>query len=568
VEPTLRRPPLPAGEPIRTRARRISRSGRRRRPSGEAPPLPRPLTTGIYWLAATGVVLLLWLLALANSATNYYILSFDLTLLEWVSQLRTHVLTDGMRGLHALGSLWTIRVLFWATVAALLVTRRFRHLFVFLGAVVGVIALSSLLAYLFMRPRPLGVEILGDWTGAAHPSRPVAVFTATVVGMLYSLVPQGRLRQLGKLAIAALVTALSIALVYLGVNSPTDVLIGAIIGVTIPLVAFRLLAPNEVFPVTYRRGSSAHLDVGGRRGQAIHQALEDQLGIQVAEIKPFGLSGSAGSTPLRVCAKGEPNTYLFAKLYARSHLRADRWYKLGRTLLYGRLEDEKPFNTVRRLVQQEDYALRLLYGAGVRSPEPFGIVEITPEREYLITFEFFDNARELGEAEVEVDDRIIDDGLRIIRRLWDAGLAHRDIKPANLLVRDGRVHLIDVFFAEVRPSPWRQAVDLANMLLVLATRSSPQRVYERARLQFNDDEIAEAFAATHGITMPSQLRTWMREQGRDLHKEFLRLLPEAPHPISTQRWSVRRVGLLLGVLLLGLLALLIVFSNLRSVGLL
>jgi hypothetical protein len=155
VEPTVRRPPLPEGEPVRTRATRISRSGRRRRPSGEAPPLPRPLTTGTYWLAATGVVLLLWLLALANSATNNYILSFDLTLLEWVSQLRTLVLTDVMRGVHALGSLWTIRVLFWATVAVLLFTRRFRHLFVFLRAVVGVIALSSLLAYLFMRPRPV-----------------------------------------------------------------------------------------------------------------------------------------------------------------------------------------------------------------------------------------------------------------------------------------------------------------------------------------------------------------------------------------------------------------------------
>ena len=125
-----------------------------------------------------------------------------------------------------------------------------------------------------------------------------------------------------------------------------------------------------------------------------------------------------------------------------------------------------------------------------------------------------------------------------------------------------------MFFAEVRPSPWRQAVDLANMLLVLATRSSPQQVHERARLQFRDDEIAEAFAATHGITMPSQLRQWMREQGRDLHKEFLKLLPEPPHPISTQHWSVRRVGLLLGVLVGGVLALLTVFSNLRSAGLL
>ena len=567
VEPTLRPASLADGEPVRNRPTRISRSGSRRRPSGEAPPLPRALITGRYWLAATGLVLLLWLAALASSTTTNYILAFDLSLLDWVARLRTGALTNLMQGLHALGSRWTIRVLFWSTVLVLLVFRRFRHLFVFVGAVVGVIALSSLLAYLFMRPRPLGAEILGHWTGAAHPSRPVAVLTATLVGMLYSLVPPGQLRQVGKLVVGVLVAALSVSLVYLAVHGPTDVLFGAIIGVTIPLVAFRMLTPNDVFPVAYHRGQTAHLDVGGRRGQAIHRALEDQLGIQVVELKPFGLSGSAGSTPLRVCAKGDPNSYLFAKLYAGSHLRADRWYKLGRTLLYGRLEDEKPFNAVRRLVQQEDYALRLMYGAGVRSPEPFGIVEITPEREYLVVTEFFGNAKELGELE-EVDEAIIDDGLRIIRRLWDAGLAHRDIKPANLLVREGRVHLIDVFFAEVRPSPWRQAVDLANMMLCLATRSSPERVYQRARLVFSDEEIAEAFAATRGFTMPSQLRRWMREQGRDLHAEFLHLLPERPEPISTQRWSLRRVGLMAAVLVGGLLALLIVVDNLRAAGLL
>jgi tRNA A-37 threonylcarbamoyl transferase component Bud32 len=307
--------------------------------------------------------------------------------------------------------------------------------------------------------------------------------------------------------------------------------------------------------------------VGGRRGEAIHRALEDQLGISVVEIKPFALSGSAGSTPLRVCVNGDPNTYLFAKLYAATHLRADRWYKLGRTLLYGRLEDEKPFNTVGRLVQQEDYALQLMYyRADVHSPEPFGIVEITPEREYMIVAEFLEGAEEIGE--VEVDDTIIDDGLRVIRRLWDAGLAHRDIKPANLLVRDGTVHVIDVFFAEVRPTPWRQAVDLANMLLVLACRSTAERVYERALQQFTVEEISEAFAATRGITMPSQLRHMIRAQGRDLHAEFLRLLPEPPHRMSIQRWSLRRIGLMAAVLVGGLLAVLLTIFNFRWAGLL
>jgi tRNA A-37 threonylcarbamoyl transferase component Bud32/membrane-associated phospholipid phosphatase len=569
MEPTVRQPPLGADEPVVvSRPQRISRAGRRRRPSGEAPPLPRTLNrSGQLWLTAAGVVLLVWTAILTNRRTAILVLEADDAVVQWFAGLRTALLTDVMQTVHALGSLWTIRVLFWSTVTVLVVLRRFRHLFVFLGATLTVTALTAFFAYAFVWPRPLAVEILGDWSGYAHPSRPVAVFTATVVGMLYSLVPRGRPRQLAKPVIAVLVGALSLSLIYLAVNSPSDTIVGAIIGVTIPLVAFRLITPNEVFPVAYRRGRSAHLDVGGRRGQAIHRALEDQLGVQVAEIKPFGLSGSAGSTPLRIRVKGDPESWLFAKLYARSHLRSDRWYKLGRTLLYGRLEDEKPFNTVRRLVQQEDYALRLMYGAGVRSPEPFGLVEITPEREYIVVTEFFDDAKELGEVD-RVDQAIIDDGLRIIRRLWDAGLAHRDIKPANLLVRQGRVHLIDVFFAEVRPSPWRQAVDLANMMLVLACRSDAEQVHQRARLQFGDEEIAEAFAATSGITMPSQLRKTMREQGRDLHAEFLKLLPERAPPVAIQRWSLRRVGLLLGVLLLGLLALVTALNSFGAAGLL
>ncbi len=219
---------------------------------------------------------------------------------------------------------------------------------------------------------------------------------------------------------------------------------------------------------------------------------------------------------------------------------------MGRTLLYGRLEDEKAFNTVRRLVQYEDYVLRLLYSAGLQVPRPYGIVEITPEREYLVVMEFFDGAREIGEA--DIDDAIIDQGLLAVRRMWEAGLAHRDIKPANLLVRDGRLLVIDSAFAQVRPSPWRQAVDLANMMLVLALRTDAPRVLARARTYFEDSEIAEAFAATRGLTMPSQLRHMLRAQGRDLHQEFIALLPYRLPTVKIQRWSLRRVTLTIAVL--------------------
>ena len=552
----------------------------RRRPSGEAPPLPRKLdVAGYVWLSLAIAVVLVWIvIAVASSVPaehgelpdnpgvrlGVHLALADLAVLRWIAGLRTAALTDVMLALQALGSRWTIRVLVWAIPIALVVLRRWRHLFVFLGATLAVGALTGVANSLLQRPRPVGLEILGPWHGFSQPSRPTALLTALLIGVLYTLLPHGRPRETGKWAVVAVVALLGVARMYLAVDHPSDVLVGVVFGVAIPLAAYRLLTPSEVFPVAYRRGRSAHLDIGGRRGEAIRRALEDQLGLVVLEAKPVGLEGSAGSTPLRVKVKGDPDTYLFAKLYARNHLRADRWYKLGRTLLYGRLEDEKPFNTIRRFVQYEDYALRLMQDSELPVPYPYGIVELTPEVEYMIVMEFFDGAEEIGTA--EVDQAVIDDALGIVRKLWDAGLAHRDIKPANLMVRDGKVLLIDVFFTEVRPTPWRQAVDLANMMLVLALRSSPAKVHERALRLFTVEEITEAFAATHGLTMPSQLRLLMRNQGRDLHGEFIALLPARPGRIAIQRWSMRRLALTVSIALGALLIAIMAIQNLTALG--
>jgi RIO-like serine/threonine protein kinase len=172
--------------------------------------------------------------------------------------------------------------------------------------------------------------------------------------------------------------------------------------------------------------------------------------------------------------------------------------------------------------------------------------------------EFVTGAQEIGKA--EVDDGAIDSGLRLIRQLWDAGLAHRDIKPANLLVREGEVVLVDAFFVQVRPSPWRQAVDLANMMLVLAVRTDATRVYQHALRYFTEDDIAEAFAATRGVASPTQLRAVLKQDRRDLVAEFRALAPDR-EPVAIQHWSVRRIALGLLVLALAALAVLIVAHN-------
>src|SRR5215218_6444223 len=379
------------------------RRARRRRPTGEPPPLPHHVqTSGVGWLIAALVLVALTILVFAGGLRG---VAVDVTVADdaavrWLGGLHAPGLVGIWRGLAALSSWWALLGLVWGLV----------------------------LAAIAQRPRPFGVEIRTDWGGWALPSLQVMLLAAGLVAILYTLVPEGRWRNNGKWLVTGLVALAALSRIALGADAPTDVLVAVALGVTFPLVAFRWFAPNEIFPITYRGGSSAHLDVSGPRGTAVRRGLEEQLGLLVEEVKPFGLAGSAGSTPLRITVKGDPPSYLFAKLYARSHLRADRWYKLGRELLYGRLEDEKPFNTVRRLVQQEDYALRLCRDAGLPSPTPHGLVEPPPGRGYLLVTELFEGATELGEA--EIDDQVIDDGLGIIRTLWDAGLAHRDVKPA------------------------------------------------------------------------------------------------------------------------------------------
>lgn len=545
-------PPVPAAAPAPPAPPTARRTRRRRRPTGAAPPLPRHIgLSGKSWLVVLGVLLAWVVVALISPAMRRLTDRVDAAVLRAIAELRTAWLDDVMQAINRIGSGWSVSVAAGLVIVLMIVFRRWRHLFTFLASVLAVELAATFLHSQYTRPRPYDVATIGSWKGFSAPSVPVAALSFVLIGAVYSMFVAGRSRTAAKVASMILVGVFVAARLYLAVDHPFDVLVGVALGVAIPLNAFRFFTPNETFPVTYRRGKTAHLDIGGRRGEAIRRAVEEQLGMIVIGIKPVGLAGSGGSTPLRLRVAGDPDIYVFGKLYAMNHVRADRWYKLGRTILYGRLEDERPYQSVRRLVQYEDYALRLLRDVGVPTAAPFGIVELTPEREYMLVTEFFDGAEEIGDA--VVDDAIIDDGLAIVRRLWDAGLAHRDIKPANLLVKDGRMVVIDVAFAQVRPSPWRQAVDLANMMLVLAVRTDAERVYQRALRYFTPDEIAEAFAATRGIASPTQLRAMMKRDGRDLVSQFRALAPER-RPISLQRWSVRRVLMAAGLVLGGLLA--------------
>jgi tRNA A-37 threonylcarbamoyl transferase component Bud32 len=451
---------------------------------------------------------------------------------------------------------------------------RWRQLAVYLGVVNVVAAVGHVTAGDAALSRAVRSGVTGSVDVVAVPAWPILVVAVMLTGSLFALLPHGRARRWGWAVGILVLAGVAAERIALGFDPPVPSVGSAVLGCSIAALAFLLLAPEREFPVDYRRRIRAHLELDRERTGRVVAAVRDQLGVEVTGVHPYRLLGSRGSTPCRLTVAGPPGV-LFGKLYATPHLRSDRWYKLARVLRYGRLEDEGPFASVRRLAEHEDYLLRLLRDGGVRVPEPFGVVEVLPGREYLLVTEFVPGAVEILEAlpgttepaDDGAADAVVDDALAQVRRLWAAGAAHRDIKPSNVLVQDGRVVLVDVSFGEIRPSRWRQDVDLANMLLVLALLVGPERVVQRAVRVFEPRELAEALAASGSVTVPRQLQRLVDESGKDLPAELRALLPEHP-AIRIQRWSARRLLLALATVGGILTVAVLVTINLRAGGLL
>ena len=335
----------------------------------------------------------------------------DDTIVRWVSGVDAPGLHKAARMLTAVSSWWTIQILSWALPIVLLVLRRWRHLVVTMIVIQLAQILYRWLIEIATRPRPFGVALRAGWGGWALPSEQMLASDRDPPGGALHARARRSVAEPGEVGPRRSRRARRSGPPAPRRRRATDIVVAVVIAVAFPVVAFRVFVPNEYFPVAYGRGRSAHLDVGGARGDGHPRCARTAARAPGHRDPARGVERLSGFDAAASAGRGEPPYHLFGKLYSRTHLRSDRWYKLGRELLYGRLEDEKPFNAVRQLVQQEDYALRVVRDVVYRARPPSGSSTTPRAREYMLVTEFFEGAVELSEA--EVDDALIDDGLRV-----------------------------------------------------------------------------------------------------------------------------------------------------------
>src|SRR5436853_6616307 len=86
------------------------RSAKRRRPSGEAPPLPHDLgRSGTFWIAMVGYLLAVLLIVVFFQPAASLFERWDATRSRWITSLRTGWLTHVALIVNTLVSAWWIR---------------------------------------------------------------------------------------------------------------------------------------------------------------------------------------------------------------------------------------------------------------------------------------------------------------------------------------------------------------------------------------------------------------------------------------------------------------------------
>lgn len=223
-------------------------------------------------------------------------------------------------------------------------------------------------------------------------------------------------------------------------------------------------------------------------GQAVADALV-AAGVPLASLAPADVD-ARGSTPY--FGRTADGRRVFAKVVAHDERSADLLFRLYRSLTPRDLGDERPFSSLRRMVEHEALVSLMARSTGISTPRVLAFAAAEPGG-FVLSYEGIDGSSLDGVAPEQLTDAVLDAIWDQIETLRYHRIAHRDLRLANVFLSDeGEVWLIDFGFSELAASDLLLRTDIAELLASLSLSVESHRAVAAASRALGPAAVADA----------------------------------------------------------------------------
>ncbi|MGO1739010.1 MAG: lysylphosphatidylglycerol synthase domain-containing protein [Actinomycetaceae bacterium] len=229
--------------------------------------------------------------------------------------------------------------------------------------------------------------------------------------------------------------------------------------------------------------------------------------------------------------------------------------------------DRRPVTSLKDAAGRVSLMSLAARAAGVRTPTMTSVT--TARSSVLIVEDHVPDLTQIDEVPAEdLQDDVLDDVWRQVRRAHAAGLTHRDLTAENVVVDgSGAVWLLGWESGEVASTELSRRLDLAQILALLGVVAGPERALTSASRALTREQMAAIAPVLQRVALPMSTRQAVRRSPQllgSLRDTLVALVPTADvPPIKLARFSVSTV--VMTTLLLLVVYVLISSLNFREV---
>jgi glycosyltransferase 2 family protein len=297
-----------------------------------------------------------------------------------------------------------------------------------------------------------------------------------------------RWRQAGIVILAALVLGRIVLVSGLPAEIFLVVAIGATVGVAVLLAFGR---PNR------------RPELG-----AVGVALASS-GLPPVSLEPFARGVRGARWYVATDADG---TRFLVKVLSPDERSVDFLHRSYRYLRLKNVGDERPFSSLRRLVEHEAFVALQARDVGVSTPRMRAIAEVGDDS-MLIAYEMIDARRLDHIGRDEITDQFLRALWAQVTGLRAHRIAHRDLRRANILVSDNGEPWISGFaFSEVAANDDQLDGDIAQLVAALSLTVGAERAVESAVATLGPHTVGAALPRLQPNALSDSTRTALKLQ--------------------------------------------------------